>query len=166
MVLTFCEVLHRTYEDQDCSIARALEQIGERWTILIVRDAFLGIRRFDDFQRSLGVSRGVLADRLDRLVDAGILERRLYRERPERHEYRLTDKGRDLWPVTMALVKWGDRYYAEHGPPRLFHHRGCGGEVTDRLMCAKCGAELTVHDVETRAASHMNAGSVTAGSVQ
>jgi DNA-binding HxlR family transcriptional regulator len=145
-------VLHRTYEDQNCSIARALEVIGERWTILIVRDAFLGIRRFDDFQRSLGVSRGVLADRLDRLVDGGILERRMYQEHPERHEYRLTDRGRDLWPVTMALVKWGDRHYAEQGPPRLFHHRGCGGDVTDRRTCAKCGAELTVHDVETRLA--------------
>jgi DNA-binding HxlR family transcriptional regulator len=166
-MVTFCEVLHRTYGDQEnCSIARALEVIGERWTILIVRDAFLGIRRFDDFQRSLGVSRGVLADRLDRLVDAGILERRLYKERPERHEYRLTDKGRDLWPVTMALVKWGDRYYAEQGPPRLFHHRGCGGEVTDRLTCAKCGAELTVHDVETRLASETTAGLVSAGSGQ
>jgi DNA-binding HxlR family transcriptional regulator len=158
--------LPREYTGESCPIARSLEIIGERWTLLIVRDAFLGIRRFDDFQRSLGVSRGVLSDRLDRLVDAGILERRLYKERPERHEYRLTDKGRDLWPVTMALVKWGDRYYAEDGPPRLFHHRGCGGEVTDRLMCAKCGAELTVHDVETRLASDPNAGFVTAGSVQ
>jgi DNA-binding HxlR family transcriptional regulator len=153
----FCEVLHRTYEDQNCSIARALEQIGERWTILIVRDAFLGIRRFDDFQRSLGVSRGVLADRLDRLVEGGILERRMYQEHPERHEYRLTDKGRDLWPVTMALVKWGDRYYAEDGPPRLFLHRGCGGEVTDRRTCARCGAELTVHDVESRLRSDADA---------
>jgi DNA-binding HxlR family transcriptional regulator len=144
-------VLHRTYEDQVCSIARTLEVIGERWTILIVRDAFLGVRRFDDFQRSLGLSRGVLTDRLNRLVEAGILERRLYHEHPPRHEYRLTDKGRDLWPVTMALVKWGDRYLAEDGPPRLFLHRGCGGEVTERLTCSKCGAELTVRDVEAKA---------------
>jgi DNA-binding HxlR family transcriptional regulator len=143
-------VLHRTYADQNCSIARSLELIGERWTILIVRDAFLGVRRFDDFQRSLGVSRGVLADRLDRLVEAGILERRPYQEHPERHEYRLTEKGRDLWPVTMALARWGDRYLAENGPPRLFLHRGCGGEATDRLTCGKCGAELTVRDVEAR----------------
>src|SRR4051794_6710780 len=123
-----CEVLHRTYEDQNCSIARALELIGERWTILIVRDAFLGVRRFDDFQRSLGLSRGVLVDRLNRLIEAGILERRPYQERPERFEYRLTEKGRDLWPVTVALLKWGDRYYADDGPPRLILHRGCGGE--------------------------------------
>jgi DNA-binding HxlR family transcriptional regulator len=143
-------VLHRTYDDQNCSIARSLELIGERWTILIVRDAFLGIRRFADFQRSLGLSRGILSERLDRLVEADILERRRYQERPPRDEYRLTDKGRDLWPVTIALVKWGDRYYAENGPPRLFLHRECGGEVTQRLTCSKCGAELTVGDVEAR----------------
>jgi DNA-binding HxlR family transcriptional regulator len=144
-------VLHRTYDDQaNCSIARALELIGERWTILIVRDAFLGIRRFDEFQRSLGISRGVLSERLDHLVEAGILERSPYQERPPRYEYRMTDKGRDLWPVTMALVKWGDRYYAENGPPRQFFHRGCGGEVTDHLACSKCAAELTVRDVEAK----------------
>jgi DNA-binding HxlR family transcriptional regulator len=149
-VLVFCEVLHRTYEDQNCSIARSLELIGERWTLLIVRDAFLGIRRFDDFQESLGLSRGVLAGRLNRLVEAGILERRMYQERPERYEYRLTEKGRDLWPVTIGLLKWGDRYYAENGPPRLVLHRGCGGEVTEHLTCAKCGAVLEARDVEAR----------------
>jgi DNA-binding HxlR family transcriptional regulator len=149
-VLAFCEVLHRTYEDQVCSIARTLELVGERWTLLIVRDAFLGVRRFDDFQQSLGVSRGVLTDRLRRLVESGILERRLYQERPPRYEYRLTDKGRDLWPVTVAFLKWGDRYLAEDGPPRLILHRGCGGEVTERLACSKCGAELTVQDVEAK----------------
>ena len=143
-------MLHRTYEDQNCSIARALEMVGERWTLLIVRDVFLGVRRFDDLQRSLGVSRGILAERLDRLVESGILERRLYQERPERHEYRLTEKGRDLWPVTVALLKWGDRYYAEDGPPRLILHRDCGGEITERLRCAKCGADVSSRDVEAR----------------
>jgi DNA-binding HxlR family transcriptional regulator len=143
-------VLHRTYEDQNCSIARSLELIGERWTLLIVRDAFLGIRRFDEFQENLGLSRGVLAGRLNRLVEAGILERRIYQERPERYEYRLTEKGRDLWPVTIGLLRWGDRYFAENGPPRLVLHRGCGGEVTEHLTCAKCGEELTARDVEAR----------------
>ena len=118
--------------------------------MLIVRDAFLGIRRFDDFQRSLGVSRAILSNRLDRLVAEGVLERRRYQDNPERHEYRLTDKGRDLWPVRMALLKWGDRYYAEDGPPKKFFHRECGGEVTDRRTCAKCGAELTAREVEAR----------------
>jgi DNA-binding HxlR family transcriptional regulator len=143
-------VLHRTYDEQNCSIARSLELIGERWTILIIRDVFLGLRRFDDIQRDLGVSRGILSDRLDRLIESGILERRLYQERPERYEYRLTDKGRDLWPITIGLLKWGDRYYAENGPPRVILHRGCGGEVTERLRCAKCGADLTARDVEAR----------------
>ena len=138
------EVLHRTYENQICSIARSLELVGERWTLLILRDAFLGIRRFDDFQRDLGIARNVLADRLDRLVDEGILERRRYQERPERFEYRLTATGRDLWPVLHALATWGDRHAAPDGPPRLFRHRGCGGEVTDRRTCSKCGAELEV----------------------
>jgi DNA-binding HxlR family transcriptional regulator len=132
-------------------MARALEVIGERWTLLIIRNAFLGMRRFDDFQAELGVSRGVLTVRLQWLCDEGILERRRYQERPERFEYRLTQKGRDLWPVMMSLMKWGDRYQVgPEGPPRLVMHRDCGGEVTDRLTCAKCDAELTVRDVETR----------------
>jgi DNA-binding HxlR family transcriptional regulator len=146
-------VLHRTYDGQVCSIARALEVVGERWTLLILRNAFLGMRRFDDFQENLGISRGVLTARLQWLCDEGILERRRYQERPERFEYRLTQKGRDLWPVMMALTKWGDRYEAgSEGPPRLITHRDCGGDLTDGLTCAKCGAELTVHDVETRLA--------------
>lgn len=142
-------MLHRTY-DQNCSVARTLEIVGERWTMVILRDAFLGVRRFDDFQRGLGISRGILAARLDWLCDEGILERRRYQESPERFEYRLTEKGRDLWPVLMSLVKWGDRYTAEQGPPKLFFHRECGGQVTDRLDCAKCGGKLTARDVEWR----------------
>ena len=148
---TLCEVLHRTYEGQVCSVAGALEVLGERWTLLIIRDAFLGVRRFDDFQRRLGISRGVLTARLEWLCEEDILERRRYQERPERFEYRLTEKGRDLWPVLMALMRWGDRYEAEGGPPRMVFHRDCGGEVTAQLTCAKCDAELTVRDVETRA---------------
>jgi DNA-binding HxlR family transcriptional regulator len=143
-------VLHRTYEGQQCSIARTLELVGERWTLLILRDVFLGVRRFDDFQRNLGIARNVLTDRLARLGDEGILERWPYQERPERFEYRLTAKGRDLWPVLHALVTWGDTHAAPHGPPRRFLHRGCGGKVTDRRTCARCGAELDVRDVEVR----------------
>ncbi|HSD80191.1 MAG TPA: helix-turn-helix domain-containing protein [Solirubrobacteraceae bacterium] len=141
-------MLPRTYDDQNCSIARALEVLGDRWTLLVIRDAFLGLRRFDDFQRDLGVARNVLADRLGRLVDEGILHRHRYQERPERFEYRLTAKGRELWPVTMALLRWGDRYYAGDGPPRLIRHRGCGGAVTERLRCDRCGADLDLGDVE------------------
>ena len=141
-------MLPRTYEGQNCSVARSLEVLGDRWTLLVIRDAFLGVRRFDDFQRSLGVARNVLADRLARLVEEGILERRRYQERPERHEYRLTAKGLDLLPVTMSLQKWGDRYYAPPaGPPRIVRHRGCGGEVSGHMTCERCGAALRPGDV-------------------
>ena len=141
-------VLYNTYEGQVCSVARALEIVGERWTLLILRDAFLGVRRFDDFQRSLGIARNVLNARLQRLMEAGLLERRRYQERPERFEYRLTDMGRDLWPSIVALMQWGDRHLAgASGPPMALEHRGCGGGVDDRRRCTACGAELGLHDV-------------------
>jgi DNA-binding HxlR family transcriptional regulator len=109
-------MLKRTYEGQNCSIARALEVVGERWTMLIVRDALLGLRRFDEFHRSLGIARKVLAERLRRLVDEGILERVRYQERPERYEYRLTSKGRDLHVALVGLRQWGDEYCSEKPP--------------------------------------------------
>src|SRR3954449_3112204 len=140
-------MLPRTYDDQNCSIARALEVLGDRWTLLVIRDAFLGVRRFDDFQKDLGVARNVLSDRLARLVDEGLLERRRYQERPDRFEYRLTDKGRDLWPAIFALAKWGDSYAAPDGPPRLFLHRDCGGEIDERRGGRGCGAGLTGRDL-------------------
>jgi len=141
-------MLPRTYDGQRCSIARALEVLGDRWTLLVIRDAFLGVRRFDDFQRSLDVARNVLTDRLGRLVDEGILERRRYQKRPERFEYRLTEKGLDLWPVTMSLLHWGDRHYLHpDGPPRVIRHRDCGGRPTRHLTCTRCGAELGPRDV-------------------
>src|SRR3954454_4772689 len=127
-------VLPRTYDDQVCSIARALEVVGERWTLLLVRDAFLGVRRFQDFERSLGGSKKVLSERLERLTGEGILERRRYQERPPRDEYRLTPKGRALWKVLHQLMVWGDEFSRhEAGPPRLLRHRGCGGAADDRL---------------------------------
>jgi DNA-binding HxlR family transcriptional regulator len=141
-------VLHNTYDGQVCSIARALEVIGERWTLLILRDAFLGVRRFDDFQRSLGIARNVLNTRLQRLVDAGLLERRRYQERPERFEYRLTERGIDLWPSIVALMQWGDRHLAgDDGPPVVLTHRDCGGRIDDRRMCEACGAVVTAREV-------------------
>jgi DNA-binding HxlR family transcriptional regulator len=143
-------VLHRTYANQDCSVARALEVVGERWTILILRDALNGVRRFDDFQRSLGIARNVLQTRLEHLVAEGLLERRPYQERPRRHEYRPTDRGLDLWPAIVALMKWGDRHLADDGPPRVALHAGCGGELTESCTCAACGAALTARDVELR----------------
>jgi DNA-binding HxlR family transcriptional regulator len=106
-------MLNRAYEGQNCSIASALEVVGERWTLLIIRDVFLGLRRFDQFQKSLGIARNVLTDRLNRLVDEGILERVRYRDRPERYEYRLTQKGHDLLLPLTALAQWGDHYLSE-----------------------------------------------------
>jgi DNA-binding HxlR family transcriptional regulator len=140
-------MLGRAYDTQVCSIAGTLEVIGERWTLLIVRDAFLGTRRFDDFQRNLGIARNVLQTRLERLVEEGVLERRQYQERPQRWEYRLTDKGIDLWPVLVALMSWGDRHVYPDGPPVVIEHRGCGGAVDDRRICTKCGALLEARDV-------------------
>jgi DNA-binding HxlR family transcriptional regulator len=143
-------VLPRTYESQNCSVARALEVVGDRWTLLIVRSAFQGVRRFDDFQDALGVARNVLTDRLTRLCAEGVLRRVRYQERPDRFEYRLTRKGVELWPAVMSLLLWGDRHYAPAGPPALITHRGCGGRLTARLTCDACGAALGPNDVEGR----------------
>ena len=139
-------MLERTYDAQVCSVARALEVVGERWTLLIVRDAFHGVRRFEDFQRRLGLARNVLTDRLQRLCAAGVFERTRYQERPERFEYRLTEAGRELWPVILALRSWGDRHMAPAGPPVRLEHRGCGGAVDQRVVCTGCGAPLQARD--------------------
>jgi DNA-binding HxlR family transcriptional regulator len=141
-------MLKSDYADQNCSIARSLELVGERWTILVLRDVFLGRRRFDQIQQSLGVARNVLAARLDRLVAEEILEKIPYQERPLRHEYRLTPKGVDLWPVTVELLRWGDRYAApDAGPPIVLRHKGCGGELGEGRVCARCGDRLQASDV-------------------
>jgi DNA-binding HxlR family transcriptional regulator len=138
------KMLKRDYPTQYCSIASTLEIIGERWTILIVRDIFLGIRRFDDLQRNLGVARNILQSRLERLVNHRILVKRPYQERPVRYEYRLTSKGADLWPVLVSLLQWGDRYAIEGERPVFLSHRGCGGELDDRRRCTVCGADVTL----------------------
>ena len=138
-------MLKNTYEGQVCSIARSLELIGERWTLLIVRDIFRGLRRFDEIQKSLGVARNVLANRLDRMVEEGILEKRPYAER--RHEYFLTEKGIDLWPVLVSLVKWGDKHEpGMDGPPVVIRHKGCAAEVDDHFVCEGCGARVWARD--------------------
>ena len=138
------EVLQRDYPTQYCPVAGSLEVVGERWTLLIVRDVFLGIRRFEDLQRDLGVARNVLQARLERLVENGILVKRPYQERPLRCEYRLTEKGADLWPVLVALLTWGDRYAIEGERPMILQHRACGGELDDRRRCTACGADVSV----------------------
>src|SRR6266540_1556843 len=141
-------MLPRLYEGQVCSIARTLELVGDRWTLLVIRDAFRGTHRFDDFLSSLGIARNVLAERLARLCDEGILERRPYQQRPERFEYHLTAKGTDLWPVIMSLLLWGDRYLSQAGPPLLIKHRGCEGTLTRQLTCGRCGVSLGPGDIK------------------
>jgi DNA-binding HxlR family transcriptional regulator len=140
-------MLKRGYEGQNCSIARALEVVGERWTLLIVRDVFLGRRRFDELQESLGIARNVLTDRLNRLVEQGILERVLYSERPERYEYRLTAKGLELNVALTALRQWGDKHLSEK-PPRLLRTRSDKRPVVAALV-PKGADVLSWADVET-----------------
>ncbi len=133
--------------DIPCSIVRPLSLLGDRWTLVLLRQSFAGIRRFEDFQSTLGISRSRLADRLDRLVDAGILRREPYKDNRTRLEYRLTQKGHDLYPVLMALRDWGDAHMADGGPPVHYLHDGCGGEAHVRLQCDQCAQPLTARDV-------------------
>jgi DNA-binding HxlR family transcriptional regulator len=134
--------------DARCSVARALSVVGDRWTMLLVREALLGTRRFEDFQANTGASRALVAERLRGLVDEGVLDRVPYQQRPERFEYRLTDKGRDLYPVVAALMAWGDRWVpSPEGPPVRLVHRACGHEVHPELACPDCGAPAGVRDV-------------------
>ncbi len=140
-------MLRNDYDSQVCSIAGALEVVGERWSLLIVRNVMLGLRRFDEIQQNLGIARNVLHTRLTRLQEQGVLERRRYQEHPPRYEYRLTEKGLDLWPTIVALMQWGDRYAVPAGGPAvLLQHRGCGGAVDEHRVCAACGAKLSVRD--------------------
>jgi DNA-binding HxlR family transcriptional regulator len=140
-----------SFAGMDCSVARTLEVIGEWWTLLILRDAFLGVRRFDDFQRDLGIARNVLTDRLQSLVDHGVLERRIYQERPERFEYHLTEKGRDLFPVLVSMMRWGDRWTAgEAGPPLELEHRSCGHAGLPIMICPSCREHVEATSMRAR----------------
>ncbi|OBC00097.1 HxlR family transcriptional regulator [Mycobacterium sp. 852013-50091_SCH5140682] len=145
--------------DERCSILRPLALLGDRWTLVILRQAFAGVRRFDDFQATLGLSRALLTERLGRLVDAEILERRAYRDAQRtRHEYRLTTKGSELYPVLMALRDWGDKYLAPNGPFVHYRHKGCGGSAHTNLTCDQCATELTAFDVEVSPGPGLAAG--------
>jgi DNA-binding HxlR family transcriptional regulator len=131
-----------------CSIARAMDLVGDTWTPLIVREAFYGYRRFDEFQRELGIARNTLTDRLRLLVDAGVMTRETYRSDPPRQEYVLTEMGRDLFGVLAALSRWGDRWLAgDDGPPTGFRHVRCGQTTHAEVVCSECGEPL--RDAET-----------------
>jgi DNA-binding HxlR family transcriptional regulator len=135
--LYFVAMLGKDYERQDCSLARALEVIGERWTLLIIRDAFYGVRRFNEFQEHLDIPKAVLSARLNGLVDEGILERRPDPKHRGRQLYELTAAGRDLWPALYALLVWGAHHRAPNS--RLFRHVSCGTRLDDLGHCPKCG---------------------------
>jgi DNA-binding HxlR family transcriptional regulator len=137
----------KSFSGMHCSIAQCLEVVGEWWSLLIVRDAFLGVRRFDEFQQRLGISRNILNQRLARLVDAGVLARVPYSEHPPRSEYRLTEKGLDLWPVITTMRQWGDKHAAPDGPPLGLVHKGCGEVCEAHLVCSECGDPVGPRDV-------------------
>jgi DNA-binding HxlR family transcriptional regulator len=137
-------------KELNCSIFRAMDVLSDRWTILVLREAFTGVRRFTEMQRDLGVARNVLTDRLNTLVDAGVLERVQYQERPVRHEYRLTEMGRDLQPALMTLMQWGDRHLSPHGPPALVEHTACGHDTDALLVCSHCREPLTTRNVRLK----------------
>ena len=142
-------MLQRGYPEQVCSISRALEVVGERWTLLIIRDAILGLQRFEDFQDDLGIASNVLTNRLKLLCDEDVLARVPDPERPGRPKYVLTAKGAELGPVLIVLMKWGDRHYpTPAGPPRLTIHAGCGGSFGSNLVCDRCGELARAGSIE------------------
>ena len=130
-----------------CSVAQCLEVVGESWSMLIIRDVFLGVTRYDQFQERLGISRNVLQQRLTRLVDVGLLRKVPYSEHPPRYDYRLTQAGRDLWPVLTAMRQWGDRHAAPDGPPLQLVHTGCGHLCEAVPTCSECGEPIGPRDV-------------------
>ncbi len=136
---------------EPCSVARTVAVIGDRWTLMILRDCFLGVRRFEAFQARLGISRTITAARLKALVDEGVLKKLAYQTSPERYEYRLTEKGHDLYPVIMAIANFGDHHYAEAaGPPLLRRHKACGCNFHPVMTCSRCQAPVGAREVETR----------------
>ena len=135
-------------EDEQCSVARTVSVIGDRWTLLILRDCFMRVRRFEAFQSRLGITRHLLAERLRKLVAAGVLRKVAYQQRPLRHEYILTQKGLDLYPIIMGIVHWGDIHMGdERGRPLLHEHKACGHHFDPVLVCSECRETLTARDV-------------------
>jgi len=131
-----------------CSIARTVDLVGDGWTSLVLREAFYGTTRFDDFERLLGIGRNVLTQRLGRLVDEGLLQREAYQQNPPRYDYVLTAKGREFFPILAAMMAWGDRWLAPtEGPPVLLRHRSCGHDAHAEVVCSECGESLELDDV-------------------
>lgn len=137
-------------ETVDCSIAATLDVIGDRWSLLILRDSFRGVRRFGEFEDDLGIAKNLLSDRLRRLVKHGLLERVPYQDRPVRCEYRLTVKGEDLSPALISLMKWGDRWYAGLEPPTVLIHDRCGTPLQQHVLCPMCDEDVTHGHIRSR----------------
>jgi DNA-binding HxlR family transcriptional regulator len=148
IVLAISLMLKKDYTGQDCSIARSLEVVGERWTLLIIRELMNGKRRFSEIERGLGIAKNILSNRLESLDALGVVKKVVISPGGEWVEYRLTAKGRDLFPVINALMAWGDKYVAPDGPPVTLLHR-CGGKAGHRMVCACCGEDLHMRDVYT-----------------
>ena len=137
--------------EENCSMARTISVIGDRWTLLILRDCFLRVRRFEDFQERLGITRPILANRLKKLVDEFVLVKVPYQQRPRRYEYRLTQKGLDLYPIVMAIVHWGDVYMAgKKGLPLVHTHDLCGKDFDPVMVCSECGEPLRPRQVRVQ----------------
>ena len=138
-----------SFRNWPCSIARTVDLLGDWWTPLVLREAFFGVRRFEAMQRALGIGRNVLAERLRRLVDEGLLEKRRYQTQPERFEYLLTEKGRDFFGVLAAIMRWGDRWLDRgKGPPVRLRHKSCGKLTEAEVVCAHCREPLVLTDLE------------------
>ncbi len=148
-------------DQQDCSVAKALSVVGDRWTMLILKEAFMRVRRFEDFQERTGAPRPVLAERLKDLVDDGVLERRPYSDKPTRYEYRLTEKGLDLWPVLVSLLRWGDRWMSpRQGPPVELRHKTCDHVIHPEMACPECGDWLVATDMRATSRRRVSTGTV------
>ncbi|MFI0454203.1 winged helix-turn-helix transcriptional regulator [Actinomadura sp. 6N118] len=140
-----------SFANWPCSIARTIDLLGDWWTPLVLRESSYGVRRFDDFQQSLGIARNTLSDRLKRLVEEGLLEKRVYETQPIRHEYVLTESGRDFFKVLAAMNAWGDRWLAtENGPPVVLHHTRCGHDSSPEVICSHCREPLDLDDITSR----------------
>jgi DNA-binding HxlR family transcriptional regulator len=134
-----------------CPIAKAVDELGDGWTLLIMRDAFRGARRFDDFHRSLGIGRNILTERLRVLVDRGLLSKRPYSDHPPRYEYRLTDKGREVWPVLASMAAWSDQWLnGPEGPPVVYRHQACGHDMHAEVVCSECREPVDVRAMRAR----------------
>jgi DNA-binding HxlR family transcriptional regulator len=138
-------VKNEDWSRDNCAVGNTLSIIGERWTLLVLREAFVGVRRFEQLQRNTGIARNILTDRLNTLVEHGILRRELYQERPQRFEYRLTEQGLDLYPVLVSIMDWGSRHLG--GLAMTLQHKSCGATVMPHLSCPECGEHVQARDV-------------------